>query len=149
MNEVYDPKGVQLLKLSGLLMILFGALGCLLYTLGLAAVLGVSYVTSGIFKVSSDLWGMGLLLTGALVELIAGILGRKAASHPQRAGGHLYIWGILSMILSLAGLVDVLLRGGSLLHWLSLPLSLAVPVVFLLGAAKILRGPIDADEAEE
>lgn len=149
MKSVYDPNGIVFLKHTSLLMVIFGILGILLYALGLAAVIGVGYVTGGIFKGSKDLWGMGLLLAAALSELIAGILGRRGAKTPRRASGSLYLWGILTLLLTAVGLLSILFRGGTVRNWLALPLSLVVPIVYLVGAAKVLKGPIELESSRE
>ena len=152
MEQAYDPAGRTLLKITGVLMIVFGAFGLLIYTLGLAAVLGLSYATGGIFSASGDLIGMGLLLAGALVELIAGILGVRAAKKPARAGKGRYIWGALSLLLALAGMGHIALRvGSSAPVWelaLGLVLGAVLPIVYLAAAARLLHSnrPEPAEE---
>ena len=151
--ELYDPAGRTLLKISGILMIVFGVFGLLVYTLGLAAVLGLSYATGGIFSAAGDLIGMSLLLAGALTELIAGILGTKAAKRPARAGKALFVWGALSLLLALAGMGHIFLRtAASAPLWapiLGLVLSLVLPLVYLTAAARLRRSqsPEEAGEA--
>lgn len=144
MEYEYDPAGRSLLKITSVLMLIFGILGILLYALGLAAVIGISYATSGVFSASGDLLGMSLLLAGAIVELIAGILGVKAAKRPVRAGKALYVWGALSLLLTLAGMGHIALRAAaSAPLWeliLGLVLGVVTPVVYLVGAAR-LRNP--------
>ena len=144
MELQYDPAGRSLLKITSVLMLIFGILGILLYALGLAAVIGISYATSGVFSASGDLLGMSLLLAGAIVELIAGILGVKAAKRPARAGKALYVWGALSLLLTLAGMGHIALRAAaSAPLWeliLGLVLGVVTPVVYLVGAAR-LRNP--------
>ena len=151
MEQAYDPAGRTLLKITGVLMIVFGAFGLLVYTLGLAAVLGLSYATGGIFSASGDLIGMSLLLAGALVELIAGILGVRAAKKPARAGKGRYIWGALSLLLALAGMGHIALRAGSSAPvWelaLGLVLGAVLPIVYLAAAAR-LRQPLAPADSE-
>ena len=141
MELQYDPAGRTLLKTAGTLMIVFGAVGILIYLLGLAAVIGIAYATSGVFSASGDLLGMSLLLAGAIVELIAGILGVKAAKRPARAGKALYVWGALSLLLTLAGMGHIALRAAaSAPLWeliLGLVLGVVTPVVYLVGAARL------------
>ncbi len=153
MNLQYEPAGRALLKISGVLMIVFGAFGLLVYTLGLAAVLGLSYATGGIFSATGDLIGMSLLLAGALTELIAGILGSKAAKKPARAGKSLYVWGGLSLLLGLAGMGLIALRAAaSAPFWrlaLGLALSLVLPIVYLASAARLRRSLRPEDDGEE
>ena len=156
MDYQYAPAGRSLLKITSVLMLIFGVLGILLYALGLAAMIGVTYVTSGIFSGSKDLIGMGLLLAAALAELIAGSLGVRAAKKPARAGKGLPVWGVLTLLLTLAGMGHIALRTTNAPLWelaLGLVLGLVVPVVYLIAAARLLKGPVcepaDPDASDE
>lgn len=148
MEERYDPTGRSLLRVTGVLMILFGIFGILLYLAGLVAVIVLNSATAGVFSASRDLIGMGLLLAGALAELIAGILGVKAAKRPARAGRGLTVWGLLCLLLSLAGMGHIALRAAVSTPWwelvLGLILSVVTPLVYLIGAAKLRRAPAAA-----
>ncbi len=146
MEYEYDPAGRSLLKITSVLMLIFGILGVLLYAAGLAAMIGVTYVTSGIFSASNDLIGMGLLLAAALTELIAGILGSRTAKRPARAGKGLIVWGVLTLLLTLAGTLFIALRTSSAPIWelaLGPVLGVVIPIVYLLAAGKLLKGPMD------
>ena len=146
MEYEYDPAGRSLLKITSVLMLIFGILGVLLYAAGLAAMIGVTYVTSGIFSASNDLIGMGLLLAAALTELIAGILGSRTAKRPARAGKGLILWGVLTLLLTLAGTLFIALRATNVPWWelaLGLVLGIVIPIVYLLAAGKLLKGPMD------
>ena len=149
----YDPIGRSLLRAAGVLMILFGILGMLLYTLGLVAVIILNHATAGVFSAAGDLMGMSLLLAGALAELIAGILGKRAARKPERAGKGLIIWGLLCLLLSLAGMGHIALRAaGSALWWelaLGLLLGVVTPLVYLFSANRLRKGPADLEEEAE
>lgn len=156
MENLYDPAGRTLLKTTSVIMLIFGVLGSLIYAVGLAAVIGVTYVTSGIISGSADLIGMGLLLAAALAELIAGILGVRAAKKPARAGKGLIVWGVLTLLLTLAGMGHIALRTTTAPLWelaLGLVLGLVVPVVYLIAAARLLKGPIyepgESDASDE
>lgn len=152
MELQYDPAGKTLLKTTGVLMLIFGILGILIYALGLAVVVGVTYVTGGILSASEDLIGMGLLLAAALAELIAGILGVRAAKKPARAGKGLLVWGVLTLLLTLAGMGHVALRTTNAPLWelaLGLVLGVVTPVVYLVAAARLLKGPVFEAEAED
>ena len=142
MELQYDPTGRTLLKTTGVIMLIFGILGVLLYAAGLAAIIGVTYVTGGVFAGSADLIGMALLLAAALAELIAGILGCRAAKRPGRAGKGLIVWGVLTLLLTLAGMLHIALRTSSAPIWelaLGLVLGVVTPVVYLVAAARVLK----------
>ena len=152
MELQYNPAGRTLLRITGVLMIIFGVLGFFLYAAGLAAIIGVTYVTGGVFAGSADLIGMGLLLAAALAELIAGILGCRAAKLPARAGKGLIVWGVLTLLLTLAGMLHIALRTSSAPIWelaLGLVLGVVTPVVYLVAAARVLKGPIFAPEESD
>ena len=152
MELQYDPAGRTLLKTTSVIMLIFGVLGVLIYALGLAAVIGVTYVTSGIISASEDLIGMGLLLAAALAELIAGSLGLRAAKKPVRAGKGLYVWGVLTLLLTLAGMGHIALRAANAPLWelaLGLVLGVVTPVVYLVAAARVLKGPIFEEESSD
>lgn len=141
----YDPAGRTLLKVTGVLMVIFGVFGVLLYLFGLAAVIGLTYATSGIISGSGDLIGMGLLLAAALTELIAGILGLRAAKRPERAGKGLLFWGVLCLLLTLAGLGHIALRSAGAPGWelaLGVLLGAVTPIVYLVAAARVRKGAI-------
>ena len=151
MEQQYDPAGRSLLKICGVLMILFGILGGLIDLLGLAGIAGLAYATSGIFSAVNDLVGMGLLLAGAIVELITGILGVRAAKRPERAGKGRIVWGVLSLLLSLAGLIHIALRNVGAPWWglcFGVALGAVLPAAYLIGAARLLRGPVQAEAKE-
>ena len=151
MKNDYISAEMTVLKIVSVLMIVFGALGILLYALGLAAVVGLTLATSGVFSASRDLFGMGLLLVGAIVELVTGALGSKAAKRPDRAGKALIVWGVLTLLLTLAGMVQIVLRTASVPWWelaLGLVLGVVTPVVYLVAAARV-KDSVSEDVTEE
>ena len=152
MEYEYDPAGRSLLKITSVLMLIFGILGVLLYAAGLAAIIGVTYVTGGVFAGSADLIGMALLLAAALAELIAGILGCRAAKRPGRAGKGLIVWGVLTLLLTLAGMLHIALRPSNAPLWeliLGSALGVVTPAVYLFAASGILKGSVYEEETSE
>ena len=151
MEQRYDPAGRSLLRITGVLMIVFGVFGVLIYTLGLAAVLGLSYATSGVFSASADLVGMALLLAAAVTELITGILGVRAAKRPSRAGVGRIVCCMLCLVLTLAGMVHIALRASTAPRWellLALGLSVVCPLVYLFAVLR-LRNAAPEEDGEE
>ena len=151
MEQRYDPAGRSLLKTTGVLMIVFGVFGVLIYTLGLAAVLGLSYATSGVFSASADLVGMALLLAAAVTELITGILGIQAARRPSRAGVGRIVWCMLCLVLTLACILHIALRAITAPRWellLALGLSVVCPLVYLIAVLR-LRNAAPEEDGEE
>ena len=149
MQQTTTPAAGSLLRITGVLMILFGVVGVLIYLLGLAGVFALSYATGGIFSANSDMIGMGLLLAAAITELIAGILGVRAAKRPVRLGGGLLVWGGLCLLLSIVGIGFIALRSTTLPLWqplAALVLGAVTPIVFLVSAAKLLSVPDTPEE---
>ena len=147
MDPHYDPAGSALLKITGILMIVFGALGILLYLAALAAFFGMRYMIAGIFSTNLDLIGAAVLLAGSLMELIAGILGAKHAKHPERAVRCITA-GCLSLLLTLAGLAYLLLRSKEI-PWAATILGILTPVIYLIGAIRLRRSPSAPEEQTE
>jgi hypothetical protein len=152
MEKSYDPAGRTLLKTTGVIMLIFGILGILIYAAGLAVVVGLTYATSGIFSASDDLIGMSLLLAAAIAELIAGILGVRAANRPRRAGIGLIVWGLLTLALTLAGMIHIALRASTAPLWelvLGILLGVVTPVVYLVAVARVLKGAVYEQESSD
>ncbi|MBR6376384.1 MAG: hypothetical protein IKS05_01310 [Oscillospiraceae bacterium] len=142
MEPNYDPMGKSLMKITGVLMLIFGIFGILIYALGLAVVLGLSYATNNAFSLSKDLVGMAILLAGALVEFIAGILGVRSAKKPERTGKSRVIFGVLCLLLTLAGLVHIALRAAAPPWWqlsAGAVLGVVTPCVYLAALKKLSR----------
>lgn len=136
MDQQQQAKGRMYLKVTGILMIIGGALGIIV---DLIALVGLTALTAG-------LGGTGLAIgivavavviagVGSILEFIAGIIGVKNNNRPEKATTCL-VWGIivaamtvLSTILSLSGgkgFSDVIF---------SLILGLVIPVLYIIGAA--------------
>lgn len=125
-------KGTTILKVTGILMIIGGAVG---FIFGLLAIAGASLLQAA---VGSDL-NLGLLLfasvltvISSVVSLIAGILGVKNAARPDKAG-LLIVFGVLTALFSVLGNVLTVMSGGAFSST-NLVLGLALPVVYLVGA---------------
>lgn len=151
MKPQFDPTARRLLKIAGMIMLVFGVFGTVLYLLGLAGVLALNYATSGVFSVGSDLIGMGLLLLCAVAELTSGVLGLRSAKQPERAGRSLLVWSGLTLLLTLLGMGWIVFRSANLPWWelvLGLLLGVVTPAVYLSAAAK-LRNPTVFDGAPQ
>lgn len=125
-------KGRKFLKVTGILMIIgaaFGIIGGIIAMIGvgaLAAVLETSAV--GLMLASV------LVLSSAVFQLIAGIMGVKNCDKPEKAQTCL-VMGIIVAILSVAGNVisNVL---GSDFNAFNYATGLVIPVLYIIGAAK-------------
>ncbi len=143
MEPNYDPMGKSLMEISGILMLVFGIFGILIYTLGLALVIGLIFASNNAFSISKDLLGMAILLAGALAEFIAGILGVRSAKKPERTGKSRVVFGILCLLLTLAGLVHIAFRAAAPPWWqlaAGAVLGVVTPCVYLAAVRKLSKG---------
>ena len=129
--------GHKFLKVTGILMIIGGALSAIL---GIVAVLGVAalaYIASAQTEAGMLYASTILLLISGVVELIAGIIGIINAEKPQKAKVCI-VWGALVAILSVAGTILGVV-GGSDFSVSGLVLGLLLPVIYILGAVKNMQ----------
>ena len=131
-------KGKTFLQVTGILMIIGGAIG-LIASLGLGGLTTVLAVISGEY-----VDGLGTLfalvaiavvfsIIGSVVELVAGIIGVKNCGKPEKAGVCLG-WGIAVIVISVISNVLTIV-GGSDFSVLNLILGLVLPVLYVVGAA--------------
>ena len=129
--------GHKFLKVTGILMIIGGALSAIL---GIVAVLGVAalaYIASAPTEAGMLYASTILLLISGVVELIAGIIGVINAEKPQKAKACI-VWGALVAILSVAGTILGVV-GGSDFSVSGLVLGLVLPVIYIIGAVKNMQ----------
>ncbi len=129
--------GHKFLKVTGILMIIGGALSAIL---GIVAVLGVAalaYIASAQTEAGMLYASTILLLISGVVELIAGIIGVINAEKPQKAKVCI-VWGALVAILSVAGTILGVV-GGSDFSVSGLVLGLVLPVIYIIGAVKNMQ----------
>ena len=147
MNKNERSRSEDLLKICGTLMIAFGVIGILMGGLLLAALLGLGYLTGGIFRANLHTAGAAALLAASLVELIAGIAGVKAVKKGRR-GLACVILGALCLVLTAASVV-LNLRDLPLRMLFGLCLGVVVPAVYLCAALALRKQPAAAEEQEE
>ncbi|MEG1908324.1 MAG: hypothetical protein RR147_01890 [Oscillospiraceae bacterium] len=142
-------KGQKMLKVCGILMVIFGALALLISILG---VLGVGLLAAA----SEESLGMAatlMLIVGILgcaLELVTGIVGIKASSSPSvpKIKASL-ILGLLVFLLSLAStiynLVSVEITGVAII---SAIIGLIIPVLYLVAIFKFKNALVALMTAE-
>ena len=129
--------GHKFLKVTGILMIIGGALSAIL---GIVAVLGVAalaYIASAQTEAGMLYASTILLLISGVVELIAGIIGVINAEKPQKAKACI-VWGALVAILSVASTILGVVGGGDF-SVSGLVLGLVLPVIYIIGAVKNMQ----------
>lgn len=127
-----ERKSNGFLKVAGILMIIGGGLSIIL---GIIAMLGVALIVSALG--TEEMLGLLIFATilallGAIVSLVAGILGVANAAKPEKATICI-VFGILAAVLSVLGNVLTATSGGTFSVF-NLILGLVLPVLYLIGA---------------
>ncbi len=119
------------LKITGILMIIGGALGIIV---SIVALLGVAALAalganSALLTVSSI-----VSIVGSVFELIAGIQGVKGAKDPAK-GAKCVAWGIVIIVLEVLSQVLSVVAGGEF-GVVSMIIGLVLPILYTIGAFK-------------
>ncbi len=134
-------QGSTFLKVMGILMIIFGAIALVM---GIIALAGVGVILAyagvegtlfaGLFTFASV-----LVLLGAAMELIAGILGVKNWNRPERAGVCVG-WGVAILVLCILSNLSTIISSanipGAAVNYFSVLLGLVMPVLYLVAAVQ-------------
>lgn len=126
-----EAKGAKFLKVTGIIMIIGGALGIIL---GIIALLGVGVLALAGASAGILTFAAILSLVSAIVQLIAGIKGVKNANKPEKAQSCI-VWGAVVAVLSVLGNILTVVGGGEF-DVTSLLLGLVLPVLYIVGAVK-------------
>lgn len=124
-------KGSNFLKVTGILMIIGGAISIIgsvaaLVALGALAAIGANaalLTATGIFA-----------LVGSVLQLVAGIVGVKNCANPH-AAKKCMVWGVVVAAISVIGIIIAPLAGGEF-SVMSLLLGLVLPALYIFGAYK-------------
>ena len=130
--ESTKAKGAGFLKVTGILMIIGGAISVIL---GIIAALGVAalvYISDGTVSSALLYTSVILMIVSAVAELVAGIIGVANCKKPEKAVVCI-AWGIIVAVLSVAGTILNSVGGGSFSAF-SLILGLVLPVLYIIGA---------------
>ena len=130
--ETTKTKGTAFLKVTGILMIIGGAISVIM---GIIAALGVAalvYISDGTVSSALLYTSVILMIVSAVAELVAGIIGVANCKRPDKAGSCIVL-GIIVAVLSVAGTILNSVGGGSFSAF-SLVLGLVLPVLYIIGA---------------
>ncbi len=121
-------QGSKFLKVTGILMIIFGAIALVLAIIAIAgiSVLAALGASSGLLTVSCI-----LALVGAVAEFVAGIIGVKNWNKLEKAGTCI-TWGIIVIVLCVISNILSVVGGGEF-NILNLLTGLVIPVLYLIG----------------
>lgn len=135
-----EAKSNGFLKVAGILMIIGGAFGIIF---GIIAIAGVGLLSALAVEAGVGIGGLVvatiLALIGAIIELVAGIVGVKNAAKPEKAQKCIVL-GIIVAVLSVAGNIwssasTASITGAAFsLNVTGLITGLLLPALFLIGA---------------
>lgn len=109
--EQSTAKGAGFLKVTGILMIIGGAIGIIF---SIIALLGIA------------------ALVGSIAQLVAGIIGVANCKKPEKAMTCI-VFGVIVAVFNVAGVILNVAGGGSF-NFVSLITGLILPVLYVIGA---------------
>ena len=131
--ESTKTKGTGFLKVTGILMIIGGAVSIILSIIAALGIAALAYISDGTVSSALLYASVILMIVSAVAELVAGIIGVANCKKPEKAGS-CNVWGIIVAVLSVAGTVLNSVDGGSFSAF-SLILGLVLPALYIIGAA--------------
>lgn len=123
-------KGSKFLKVTGILMIVFGALALIL---SIVAAIGLAALVALELNTWQYTAAVILMLVSSIFEMIAGIVGVKNCNKPEKAGTCM-VWGIIVIALSVLSNVLTLVGNPDNFSIVNLLTGLVIPVLYLIGA---------------
>lgn len=136
--ENKTAKGAGMLKVVGILMIVFGGIALVLSILAAVAVAAVAFLSEGLLTTNLLYASTALMVASAVAELVTGILGVANCKKPEKAGVCI-AWGAIVAVLCVAGTVLNLVANGEFKIF-SLAVGLVLPVLFIIGGVKNKKG---------
>lgn len=136
--EVQQNQGSKMLKVTGILMIIGGALAlviALIAVIGIAAAASLAAGALGGGIVALAVIASILALLGGGIELAAGILGVKNWNQPAKAQSCIVFGAIIIALSVLSNILN--LASGSEFNLFTLLLGLVLPVLYLVGAVQL------------
>ena len=140
--EVQQNQGSKMLKVTGILMIIGGALAlvialiiALIDVIGIAAAASLAAGALGGGIIALAVIASILSLLGGGIELAAGILGVKNWNQPAKAQSCIVFGAIIIALSVLSNILN--LASGSEFNLFTLLLGLVLPVLYLIGAVQL------------
>ncbi len=127
-------KGKNFLKVTGILMIIGGAISAIVGLIALIGTLALSSLLTGSGLLGWMIIGSVFCLLSGVAELIAGIFGVSHCEKPEKAHTCL-LWGCIVVGLCVLGNIFNVI-GGSSVSIVSLLLGLVIPALYIYGAVQ-------------
>lgn len=132
-------RGSGMIKVVGILMIIFGGLGL---ALGLVALVGISAVVDlanslGVESNTGLLYGSALLsILGAVVQLVTGIIGVTGHSKPEKMGLLMILSCLMIALVVLNFVLSMIGDSGMVTAILSVVIGMVLPILMITGVKK-------------
>lgn len=124
--------GSKFLKVTGILMIIFGAISIVV---SIIALMGLG-VLEALGAPMGLLWASGIIaFVGSVAQLVAGIIGVVNCDKPEKANSCI-VWGIAVAAMSIIANVFTLIGYPQNFSFVSVISGLLIPVLYLIGAFK-------------
>jgi len=138
-------KSSKLLKVTSILMIIFGSIAILMGLLALVAALALDFAAVNIGTDGAEIVGELILvaaittLIGAAIQFIAGIVGVKNYNKPEKANICI-VFAILVALIAIASMAFEMVGGqfGGL-QVFSVIIGLCIPVLYFIGALQLKK----------
>lgn len=128
--------GSKLLKVIGILMIIFAGIAIVFECIAMA---GMTVLTAALGGSAGMYWlALILGLVGAALELVAGIIGVKNWNKPEKAQSCV-ILGIVIIAFQILSDIFTLVSYSKGFNVLSAVLGLVIPVLYLIGAFQLKK----------
>lgn len=130
-----EAKGSTFLKVTGILMIVFGAIALIVSIIAILGIAALAAFNDGTYDMTMLYVGGVFALISAVAEFVAGIIGVINAKLPHKANTSCIVWGVVVAVMCIAGEI-ISMIGGSQFNVFSLICGLAIPVLYIIGAVK-------------
>lgn len=136
--EVQQNQGSKMLKVTGILMIIGGALALVIALIAVIRIAAAASLAAGVLGggiIALAVIASILALLGGGIELAAGILGVKNWNQPAKAQSCIVFGAIIIALSVLSNILN--LTSGSEFNLFTLLLGLVLPVLYLIGAVQL------------
>lgn len=130
--EQSTAKGAGFLKVTGILMIIGGAIGIIVSIVALLGIAALGTLADAHYELGMLYASGALALVGSIAQLIAGIMGVANSKKPEKAMTCI-VFGVIVAVFNVAGVI-LNVAGGNSFNFVSLITGLILPVLYIIGA---------------
>lgn len=133
-NYPSAPVGSSLLRVTGILMIIFSAITLVFGLIGLFGLLTLSAMAGVGALMLVIVLGYILFFTGAVLEFVAGIVAVKNWANPAKAHACMG-WGVTLLVLASLSLLLALLGSGT--NGVTAVIGIVLPILYIVGVNQL------------